>query len=86
MHNALSTSALRKAMAAVSGQLITAIEINTTKKRIESRVPNPRNRICRNPPSTASTAHTTTEYNDPDWVVNTVMSVGQVALQSLSRS
>ena len=72
-------------MAAVSGQLNTTIEINTTKKRTESRVPNPRSRICRNPPSTASAAQTTIEYNDPDGVVSTVTSLlGQVAHQSLS--
>ena len=72
-------------MAAVSGQLNTTIEIKTTKKRIERRVPSPRSRICRNPPSEASAAHAATEYSDPDGVVSTVTSFeGQVARQSPS--
>jgi hypothetical protein len=83
VHTALSTSALRRAMAAVSGQLKTGIEVSTTKKRIESRWPDPRRRICRKLASTARAAQTTIEYSDPEGVVNTVTSLlGQVARQS----
>lgn len=66
MDAALSTSALRHAMATVSGQLSADMESSTTKKRIERRVPNPRSRIRRNPAKTARTAQTTIEDNDTD--------------------
>ena len=62
----LSTSALKNAMANVSGQVSADIESSTTKKLIERRVPDPRRRICRNPASTAKTAQRMIEYNDTD--------------------
>jgi len=70
-------------MAAVSCQLKTGIEVSTTKKRTESRVPEPGSRICRKLASTASAAQMTIEYSDAEGVVNTVTSLlGQVARQS----
>ena len=62
----LSTSALRKATVAISGQRNTAIEISTTIKRSDQRLPNPRRRTLTNPASTASTVQKTIEYNGTD--------------------